>query len=65
MTYAVPAALHDPKPAMVDCTDQPDVIAASLTAAFGSPRGGWYGGRFFAYSNSLREWRGEKREINV
>lgn len=65
MKYQVPAAPAEPKPDMTDCTDRPEIIAACEAGAFGAPRGGWFGGRFLVYRNSLREWRGEAVEYKV
>jgi hypothetical protein len=67
MTYVIPPAPVDPKPLMVDCTDRPDlqeIIEASVRGGRKDPRGGWKGGRYLVYADSLKDWRGEKREID-
>ena len=65
MTYQVPPVPPEPKPQMVDCTDRQDIIEACKSGDRKAPRGGWKGGRFLVYADSLKDWRGEHRKIEV
>ena len=58
--YQIPPPPPDPKHDMIDCTDKPDIIAACEQTEYTQahdPRGGWYGGRFLVYADSLRQYR--------
>lgn len=59
MTYTVPPKPKDPKPKAIDCTNDPDIIAAAelATVEFEGPIGAWKDGRFLVDANSLRQYR--------
>lgn len=59
MNYTPTPEERDPAPRMVDCTDRPDAIEACGQNTLTSPRGGYVGGRFLVYADSLAEWQGK------
>lgn len=55
----------EPKPNMVDVTDDAEIMAAVERGELKDPRGGWYDGRFLVYTESLAQFRGKPYKVSL